>query len=376
MTTHRLRIYTHEFFPKRGGIASYCHEFAKAASGLGYPTIVHAPCNAMLRNDDSPYRLEPGRSGQTHNWPSVWATRQLLTKTLTESPNDLHLLAEPGPIIALGMVACSKIKAAKIGAPLYGSEIFRWQRPGIQSHYAIRGLSRLAALRPISGPIAELAASTFPELVAQTKTVNLALPSDFVPLGETSRQLIDSSNYCRILSVGRIHRRKGFDQIVQAIAELPETIKSNLCYRIAGAQKDRRYLNELRQLAANNGVDLQVHLDPDDAALDACYRQADVFALTSRVQKTSIEGFGLVYLEAGAHRLPCVAYACGGVCDAVRDGDTGILVEPENLAALSQVLRKLYEDPKLRRQMGQNNHRFATSRHWQDVVRETLDGLV
>jgi phosphatidylinositol alpha-1,6-mannosyltransferase len=54
-----------------------------------------------------------------------------------------------------------------------------------------------------------------------------------------------------------------------------------------------------------------------DAELDRVYAQADVFALTSIDHGHSVEGFGLVYLEASAHGLPVVAHRVGGVAEAV-----------------------------------------------------------
>ncbi len=58
---------------------------------------------------------------------------------------------------------------------------------------------------------------------------------------------------------------------------------------------------------------------PDDR-LGEIYAQADIFAMTSMPHRLSVEGFGLVYLEAGAHGLPVVAHAIGGVPEAVLDG--------------------------------------------------------
>jgi phosphatidylinositol alpha-1,6-mannosyltransferase len=65
-----------------------------------------------------------------------------------------------------------------------------------------------------------------------------------------------------------------------------------------------------------------------DEELAAVYDRSDIFALTSVEHGQSVEGFGLVYLEAAAHSLPIVAHRVGGVSEAVRDGVTGLLVTP------------------------------------------------
>ena len=88
--------------------------------------------------------------------------------------------------------------------------------------------------------------------------------------------------------------------------------------------------------------------------------------MTSMPHKHSVEGFGLVYLEAGAHGLPIVAHAIGGVPEAVIDGYTGLLVAPGNTAALTAAFARLLDDPTLRRNLGEAGRVRALARSWQD----------
>jgi phosphatidylinositol alpha-1,6-mannosyltransferase len=80
----------------------------------------------------------------------------------------------------------------------------------------------------------------------------------------------------------------------------------------------------------------------------------------------SVEGFGLVYLEAGAHGLPIVAHAIGGVPEAVVDGETGLLVRPGYTAELTQAFARLLADPALRRRLGEAGRARALGRTWRD----------
>ena len=110
---------------------------------------------------------------------------------------------------------------------------------------------------------------------------------------------------------------------------------------------------------------------PDDQLSDI-YAQADIFAMTSMPHKQSIEGFGLVYLEAGAHGLPIIAHAIGGVPEAVAHGETGLLVAPGDIAALTAAFAQLIADPALRHRLGEAGRIRAIRHTWTDAVQSLL----
>ena len=86
--------------------------------------------------------------------------------------------------------------------------------------------------------------------------------------------------------------------------------------------------------------------------------------MTSISHGNSIEGFGLVYLEAAAHGLPVVAHNIGGVPEAVLDGRTGLLVPPERPAQLAAAFEKLIHDEDLRKQLGAAGREWAGRNCW------------
>jgi glycosyltransferase involved in cell wall biosynthesis len=113
--------------------------------------------------------------------------------------------------------------------------------------------------------------------------------------------------------------------------------------------------------------------DIADEKLGEIYAQADIFAMTSMPHKQSIEGFGLVYLEAGAHGLPVVAHDIGGVPEAVTHGETGLLVQPGDAVGLTAAFAQLMADAALRQSMGAAGRERARRHSWQDSAR-TLFG--
>jgi glycosyltransferase involved in cell wall biosynthesis len=99
--------------------------------------------------------------------------------------------------------------------------------------------------------------------------------------------------------------------------------------------------------------------------LQEFFQQASIFVLTPQQDGLNFEGFGLVYLEAGAFGLPVVATRSGGVAEAVLDGKTGFLVDPEDVNGIALAIAHLLSDPDLARRMGQANREWAETLTWE-----------
>jgi phosphatidylinositol alpha-1,6-mannosyltransferase len=155
-----------------------------------------------------------------------------------------------------------------------------------------------------------------------------------------------------ILSVGRLVRRKGFDRVIE---KLPSLLAEglNVYYLICGRGSMESELKELvNKLDINSRVIFAGYIP--DADLAGYYAACDIFSmLTLFDSKTrSIEGFGIVYLEAGYFSKPVVASRVGGVEDAVIHGETGYLVEANTSTEILPALRQLCIKKELRQYLG------------------------
>jgi len=94
-----------------------------------------------------------------------------------------------------------------------------------------------------------------------------------------------------------------------------------------------------------------------DSELGIYYALCDIFIMISRSGSRRVEGFGLVYAEAGVYGKPVIAGRTGGVPEAVKDGHNGILVNPFSVDEVEMAIRKLLSDPDLARKMGANGRK-------------------
>jgi phosphatidylinositol alpha-1,6-mannosyltransferase len=178
-----------------------------------------------------------------------------------------------------------------------------------------------------------------------------------------------------IVTVGNLVERKGHDTVIRALAQLPPEL-SDVLYVIAG---DGSYRRTLEDLAHSLGVAEKVVFLGRVATADLplLYSMADLFVMVSRerLDACDVEGFGIVYIEAAACGTPAIGGRSGGVADAIVDGQTGMLVDPLDPAALAATMTRLLRDDATRRRLGDAAHRRAVGFTWANFTRSVADIL-
>jgi glycosyltransferase involved in cell wall biosynthesis len=150
-------------------------------------------------------------------------------------------------------------------------------------------------------------------------------------------------------AVGRLEPQKGFDVLLRALRDVPAATAV-----VVGDGGERRTLRELSDRAGI--ADRVVWADWSDEPR-SYLPSFDVFALPSR-----FEGFPLALLEALLAETAVVAADVGSVPEAVLPGETGLLVPPEDPAALAAAIRQLLGDDELRRRLGASGRALVLSR--------------
>ena len=168
----------------------------------------------------------------------------------------------------------------------------------------------------------------------------------------------------RLLSVGSVVPGKGYDLLIAAVANIPD-----LPWRLTIAGDQTRNLAASAQLKA----DIAAHRLAERVAvlgavtpqrISELYLASDLFVLASR-----FEGYGMALAEAIAHGLPVVSTMAGAIPDTIPAG-TGLLVPPDDVAALTQALRRLISDRAERQRLAMNARTAATQLPtWQESAR-------
>ena len=151
----------------------------------------------------------------------------------------------------------------------------------------------------------------------------------------------------RIVTVGNIRKVKGHDVLVHAAALVLELFP-NASFYIAGEILDAPYFGALQEQIEKSGRSSQFHFVHDMRDVAAFLESADLFVLPSRS-----EGFSNAILEAMAAALPVVATDVGGNAEAIRHGETGLIVPANDPTALALAINELLSEPARMRSMGE-----------------------
>jgi phosphatidylinositol alpha-1,6-mannosyltransferase len=224
--------------------------------------------------------------------------------------------------------------------------------PRLRGPYAVflHGIESWATLDPadvamLNGAVLRIANSAY--TAARVRAANPALADiDVCPLALSEPIVARASRPPRgsgaptALIVGRMakaERYKGHDELIDVWPAVEAAVPAARLVVVGDGDDRQRLEQKAAASAAADAIEFVGFLD--DYALERMYATATLLAMPSRA-----EGFGLVYLEAMAHALPCLGSTHDAAREVIADGETGLLIDPDDPAALAQGLVRLLAD--------------------------------
>lgn len=366
-TSREVIIITQEFYPKRGGIGVYTEEMAKAAASLGYTVEVWAPRSAKPEKTSWPFTVRRLSVDSHQGLLNSLRLAVEFVRSRHRLNNAIVYLSEPGPMRAWMLLPrLAAVAPVSLLLTFHGSEIIRFYTNPLLRLFSRRLMRDAVRIGTLTAYTRRLLLERFPETAVKIVQTPGALRTDIASCARPDLQ--GKPSKIIILTVGRIHPRKGQLLTLKALQNLPPSIRDQIEYWIVGSTSTRRYAHKIRNASSRPGLVVRLLGDLDEEALDRAYSQADIFALTSVDFGSSVEGFGLVYLEASAHGLPIIAHDVGGVAEAVDADCSGILVSPSEPAALTNAFARLIQNRELRQRMGAAGRERARRHSWKQAV--------
>lgn len=379
--TTPLLMITELFLPTKGGTAvSFDDDFRRLGGKTVHIVTAAVPGDAEFDSDhpNTVHRLRLERSPWLRP-ESLLMYGRLLGRSLRLAVSNRFAAVLAGRALPEGAVALAvgRLRGCKVLIYAHGEELTGWGRGRkfqtmcftlqhadhilANSDFTRDTLITLIGVRP------ERIVMTYPTV--DTDRLRPGLPFDdlraSIGLGDGQRL---------ILSVGRLQRRKGFDQVIRA---LPGLLARGLDvhYAIVGIGDDRDYLLGLAQeRGLGDRVHLLGHVAPAD--LPRWYNACDLFAMPNRDIEGDTEGFGLVFMEANACAKPVIAGRAGGTGSAVEDGLNGLRVDGEDVSAVEAAIAQVLNDPEDARRMGQAGRDRTVSRFTSDQRAELIRRLL
>ena len=356
----KLWLIAENWPPRVGGIERYLHGIASHIPQGGIR--VFAPKESHQGGVDEPY-VTRKRFFWKPLWPSWLPLFVSLKKQALTSRPDVILC---GKALMEGRIALflKRIMGIPYVVCTYGMEIATWSSQPKNRKRLVTVLTHAdkvlcinkqtqQELETLGVPVDRLAIlypGIHPETLAKAENTQEVLAKYKI-----------SGPY--ILTVARLVKRKGIDDLIQAYANLTSE-KIPLVIVGDGPEKE-----SLAAQAKTIGDTIIFTGAVSDTELHTLYANATLFALTPKELPGDYEGFGIVYMEAAYYGLPTLGTTTGGVSEAVEDGVTGILAQPGNIESISRGLHTLLTQPTLAKQYGEaGKERALASFTWKQIT--------
>ena len=361
MDNKKIILLTHEYPPKRGGAGVYCEELVFAARKIKISIEAWVPHYA-----EKELRIHNLKGSQ--GWICSYCLfRKILKSSPSFTSSTLLHFAEPGSLRAMTRFGWLFKKIPSFIVTIHGTELIRFCKNPLEKILFRKMLKRAKKIHVLS----RYNQIELQEICHETKDRILLCPG--APArnlaGNDAKTENSDNQVTKLLCVARIHPRKGQDQVLKAIENLPSNLKKNLECLFVGPVVKKSFYEKLRTRAMKIGCTVTFLGDLEERELKSVYQSSDIFILPSMPRANSVEGFGFVYLEASSHGLPILAHRIGGVEDAVVDGKTGYLTNPKNPEHLKNRLQQLLEDKSIGVKMGQAGKEWAKTHQWGTVAK-------
>jgi phosphatidyl-myo-inositol dimannoside synthase len=359
-------LVTSDFFPAHGGVAAYWRHLAENLPEQDF--MVLAP-PLPLGCEELAVRYHIHRAN--------FISRFFLLPWLALIPSLLRILWSEkiqhiivGQIIPVGTVVwlCSRLCKISYSVSAHGMDLAISLKSARKKYLCAKILRDAAHIMVNSSYTASLLA--FYDIDPARATIVYPCPSI------TPKALIAASKKMSakkiVLTVSRLVQRKGHEDVLDALQAVIKQHPS-IEYIIVG---EGPYRAELESRARTVGVPVRFLGALSDTEIAAWYDTSDLCIMIPKNIDGDVEGFGIAYLEANSFGKPVIGSRTGGVAEAVRDGETGIVVEPGNIHEIADAISRLLEDQEYAQKLGhQGRERVEKEFRW-EVQAEKIKKLV
>jgi phosphatidylinositol alpha-1,6-mannosyltransferase len=354
----RVLVVTNDFAPRVGGIESFVLAMVRRMPPDS--VVVHTARQQGDAEFDAalpfPVVRDPSR---------LMLPTPAITKRSVGVARDLHCESVWfGAAAPLGLMADalrSRAGVRRTVATTHGHEVWWARTPG-----ARRLLRRIGETNDVLTHLGDytrdaIARALTPEAAARMVQLTPGVDAQSFHPGVDGGEVRERYGLGRrpvVVCVSRLVERKGQDTLIRALPLVRRRVPATALLIVGDGPRRRA----LESLATSLGVQRDVVFAGAHpwAGLPPFFAAGDVFAMPTRTRKAGfeVEGLGIVYLEASATGLPVVAGDSGGAPDAVRDGETGFVVDGRSAEAVAERVGDLLLDRDLAARMG------AAGRAW------------
>ena len=171
----------------------------------------------------------------------------------------------------------------------------------------------------------------------------------------------------RLITVSRFDKRKNHEKIIMAIRNLKQIYPDIVYICIGHGEEEKNVKKLVKELNLSSQV--MFFKDISDDLKNSLLAGSDIFVMPSIIHKSSVEGFGIAYVEAAQYGIPSIGGKDGGATDAIDHDKTGLICDGNNLNDIYSSLNSMIENKKYLK-LGKNAKEYVSKFQWEKIVEE------
>ncbi len=204
--------------------------------------------------------------------------------------------------------------------------------------------------------------------------ISIIFPGIYEPrkienLARINAQKIFKDAFPKVITVARLDKRKGHDKILMLIKNLRSKFPKIKYVSVGFGKEEINLLNLSKELQIENEVTFLKDIDSDFKT--ALISEANLFLMPSRIEKKSVEGFGISFIEAASYGIGSIGGKDGGASDAIEDNKTGLICDGNDLNSIYDSVINFFNDENYSN-YGKNAKEFSKKFYWNKIVKNYL----
>ena len=171
----------------------------------------------------------------------------------------------------------------------------------------------------------------------------------------------------RLITVSRFDKRKNHEKVIMALRNLKQ-IYPDIVYICIGYGDEEKNIKSLVE-ELNLNTQVMFFKNISDNLKNALVAKSDIFIMPSVIHKTSVEGFGIAYVEAAQYGIPSIGGKDGGASDAIEHNKTGMICDGNNLDEIYASLNSMIENKRYL-ELGKNAKEYVSKFNWEKIILE------
>jgi len=194
-------------------------------------------------------------------------------------------------------------------------------------------------------------------------------PKDILNSSQIEASRLFSESFPKIITVARLDKRKGHDKILMSIKNLKQIFTKIKYISIGSGEEEKNLLKLVKELKLEKETAFLSNIK--DTLKDALVAESNLFLMPSRIEKRSVEGFGIAFVEAASYGVASIGGKDGGSSDAIKHNVTGLICDGNDLSSVYDSINTFFQNDNYIT-YGKNAKKNSEFFYWNKIIKNYL----